>query len=206
MPLNRALVRTARACGRARGWGAFRADLLARGFARKADPAAGSPRRPRLRLSRLSRIEGGDSQTLRCFAPWASANPPAPPTSRPWRRAIALVLWLPRPAMRHTQQTQKSKGPGLWPGPFFSFGRRPTLPHTCACSTIGAEGLNFRVRDGNGCDPFATVTQNLVFRPPRPPLAAAIGLHELFKYRRGTRSLNARGKFYGQAERAISNG
>jgi hypothetical protein len=38
-------------------------------------------------------------------------------------------------------------------------GQRPTLPHTCACSTIGAEGLNFRVRDGNGWDPFATITQ-----------------------------------------------
>ena len=40
-------------------------------------------------------------------------------------------------------------------------GRRPTLPHTCACSTIGAERLNFRVRDGNGWDPLATITQKL---------------------------------------------
>src|SRR5689334_12090654 len=39
-------------------------------------------------------------------------------------------------------------------------GRRPTLPHTRACSTIGAEGLNYRVRDGNGWDPLATVTQS----------------------------------------------
>src|ERR1700722_12095521 len=39
-------------------------------------------------------------------------------------------------------------------------GRRPTLPHTRACSTIGAERLNFRVRDGNGWIPLATVTQN----------------------------------------------
>ena len=41
-------------------------------------------------------------------------------------------------------------------------GRLPTLPHTCACSTIGAEGLNFRVRDGNGWDPLAMVTQQSV--------------------------------------------
>ena len=40
-------------------------------------------------------------------------------------------------------------------------GRRPTLPHTHACSTIGAERLNFRVRDGNGCDPLGKVTGNL---------------------------------------------
>ena len=38
-------------------------------------------------------------------------------------------------------------------------GQLPTLPHTCACSTIGAEGLNFRVRDGNGWVPLAMVTQ-----------------------------------------------
>ena len=38
-------------------------------------------------------------------------------------------------------------------------GRRPTLPHTRACSTIGAERLNYRVRDGNGWNPLATVTQ-----------------------------------------------
>ena len=41
-------------------------------------------------------------------------------------------------------------------------GRLPTLPHTCACSTIGAEGLNYRVRDGNGWVPFAKVTQNFL--------------------------------------------
>ena len=37
----------------------------------------------------------------------------------------------------------------------------PTLPHTFACSTIGPAGLNFRVRDGNGWNPLAKVTQNL---------------------------------------------
>ena len=39
-------------------------------------------------------------------------------------------------------------------------GRRPTLPRTCARSTIGAEGLNYRVRDGNGWDPLARITQS----------------------------------------------
>src|SRR6266545_2872981 len=33
--------------------------------------------------------------------------------------------------------------------------RRPTLPHPGGCSTIGAEGLSFRVRDGAGRFPFA---------------------------------------------------
>ena len=55
-----------------------------------------------------------------------------------------------------------TKSPSLPTGAFLDLiGRRPTLPHTRACSTIGAEGLNFRVRDGNGWDPFARITQNL---------------------------------------------
>ena len=40
-------------------------------------------------------------------------------------------------------------------------GQRPTLPHSHPCSTIGAVRLNFRVRDGNGWDPHAMVTQKL---------------------------------------------
>ena len=41
--------------------------------------------------------------------------------------------------------------------------RRMGCPHTRACSTIGAERLNFRVRDGNGCDPAPIATGKLVF-------------------------------------------
>jgi len=41
--------------------------------------------------------------------------------------------------------------------------RRPTLPGTNP-STIGAGGLNCRVRDGNGCDPSAVATRNFFFR------------------------------------------
>src|SRR5437870_10136813 len=36
--------------------------------------------------------------------------------------------------------------------------RRPTLPHTFACSTIGPAGLNCRVRDGNGWIPRGKIT------------------------------------------------
>ena len=36
--------------------------------------------------------------------------------------------------------------------------RRPTLPRGLPRSTIGAEGLNCRVRNGNGCGPFARIT------------------------------------------------
>lgn len=37
--------------------------------------------------------------------------------------------------------------------------RRPTLPHSCLCSTIGAGELNDRVRDGIGCDLPAIATR-----------------------------------------------
>ena len=37
--------------------------------------------------------------------------------------------------------------------------RRPTLPAPCGASTIGAGGLNGRVRYGNGCVPSAIITR-----------------------------------------------
>src|SRR5439155_3483258 len=64
--------------------------------------------------------------------------------------------------------------------------RRPTLPRRCQRSTIGAGGLNFRVRDGNGCDPSATVTGNSNSRTKQ--------------------RLFGQGKSYGQASRPISTG
>jgi hypothetical protein len=39
--------------------------------------------------------------------------------------------------------------------------RRPTLPRGPPRSTIGAEELNFQVRNGAGCFPFAMVTETL---------------------------------------------
>ena len=44
----------------------------------------------------------------------------------------------------------------------FSHGirRRPTFPGRVQPSIIGAEGLNFCVRDGNRWDPFAITTGN----------------------------------------------
>ena len=40
--------------------------------------------------------------------------------------------------------------------------RRPTLPHSCPCSTIGAKELNFRVRNGNGWILLAITTDKSV--------------------------------------------
>ena len=38
---------------------------------------------------------------------------------------------------------------------------RPTLPHRLQCSTIGAEGLSFRVRNGTGRFPLAMTAETL---------------------------------------------
>src|SRR6188474_2104164 len=39
--------------------------------------------------------------------------------------------------------------------------RRPTLPRPLGRSTIGAVGLNDRVRNGNGCGPYALVASDV---------------------------------------------
>src|SRR5580704_13873953 len=52
----------------------------------------------------------------------------------------------------------KGKGSMLCTWSLYLCRRRPTLPHTFACSTIGPAGLNFRVRDGNGCFPCGKIT------------------------------------------------
>jgi hypothetical protein len=70
--------------------------------------------------------------------------------------------------------------------------QRPTLPHGCPCSTIGAERLNCRVRNGNGCGPLAMVTGKNKLNS-RDRLTSFVLLSE-FK------------EFYGQASRPISTG
>jgi hypothetical protein len=51
------------------------------------------------------------------------------------------------------------------------FRRCPALPRGLPRSTIGAEGLNFRVRDGTGCFPFAMAAGNAmeISRPGKVP-------------------------------------
>ncbi len=59
-------------------------------------------------------------------------------------------------------KTTTSATPEGWRSSCDVIRRRPTLPGDLSPSTIGAERLNFRVRDGNGCDPLAMATGNLL--------------------------------------------
>jgi hypothetical protein len=60
---------------------------------------------------------------------------------------------------RHNGSKKKSREGCLLPGFFMRMERRrPTLPRSCPRSTIGAEELNDRVRDGNGCVLLAIAT------------------------------------------------
>ena len=61
----------------------------------------------------------------------------------------------------------------------FEFRQRPTLPEGLPSSTIGAEGLNFCVRYGNRCIPFAIVTG---FTPALKPGNLKGLLHIAVKY------------------------
>ena len=59
--------------------------------------------------------------------------------------------------------------------------RRPTLPRGLPRSTIGAEGLNCRVRNGNGCGPFAKVTGKTCF-PVRMQESGSSSFDSRLKY------------------------
>ena len=68
------------------------------------------------------------------------------------------------PSKRNETRTQKEKlgGAQYASQPLEKIRRRPTLPGGSPPSTIGAGGLHFRVRNGNGCYPAAIATGNLM--------------------------------------------
>ena len=56
--------------------------------------------------------------------------------------------------------------------------RCPTLPHSLGCSTIGAVGLSFRVRNGTGRFPHAMTAVTLL-PVPRGHLVVRVGVGSL---------------------------
>src|SRR5688572_26828289 len=74
--------------------------------------------------------------------------------------------------------------------------QRPTLPPGCPDSTIGAGGLNGRVRNGNGCDPSAMVTGMNLSKTGSQPNRSSSRSKDAFAFKHYKR--------YGQAPRPIS--
>ena len=152
----------------------------AAGLAEFADLAESPCPRPYLGLSgtvaRLS-TAAVPPDTLRR----PQANPAADPTAQVGARAGPPLLepttwqdWCPAPGKQcdhsdrkplrppDARMTADAKVPPHEAGALRQlFRQRPTLPGEFPPSTIGAGGLNFRVRNGNGCDSAAMVTGNL---------------------------------------------
>src|SRR5258708_492461 len=87
--------------------------------------------------------------------------------SRAKKRGRGAARWHKRSALhlrrkRQEEERKQKKAPNWSSGPFLILSRRrPTFPHSYPCSIIGPARLNFRVRDGNGCDPRGMTTGNL---------------------------------------------
>ncbi len=93
------------------------------------------------------------------------------------RRRLPLAPWafrVPQPCQptssicHHRTQTNEEGRSTSSGATLFMYVRRcPTLPRGPPRSTIGAEGLNFRVRNGTGCFPYA-ITAETLLRCHRP--------------------------------------
>ena len=87
--------------------------------------------------------------------------------------------------------------------------RRPTLPRGPPRSTIGAEGLNFRVRNGTGCFPFAITAETLLRCHQQGHCWPVQGSASPARWRPylGNRTVDAKSKWSrSQATRPISTG
>ena len=63
---------------------------------------------------------------------------------------------------RYSRRKEKA-GQVLQPDRPFITRQRPTFPLPHSSSIIGLGGLNFRVRDGNGCGPSGNATGNFEY-------------------------------------------
>jgi GTP diphosphokinase / guanosine-3',5'-bis(diphosphate) 3'-diphosphatase len=85
--------------------------------------------------------------------------------------ALLTMLALDAQALDGANRVSRSTLTGERLTRFIKYVRRcPTLPRGLPRSTIGAERLNFRVRDGTGCFPFAVAAETLWSCTARPYL------------------------------------
>ena len=116
-----------------------------------------------------ARTSRGPSATRRPRVLAASCSAP--------RRPGSLSHVHQPPAKTVPRQAKRAARPHSGATLFKHVRRRPTLPRGPPRSTIGAEGLNFRVRNGTGCFPFAITAETLLrcHRPPRGLIRPHLG-------------------------------
>ncbi|MEA2827946.1 MAG: hypothetical protein QOG43_2385, partial [Actinomycetota bacterium] len=113
-------------------------------------PGGAAHRRRRTQVASGARRQDGDERQ-----PWfADYRPPTPIPDAHSNPGRPLQSRTPKPG-------REEGSPGGEPTSK-KFRRRPTLPGGLPPSTIGAGGLNFRVRHGNGCNSTAIATGNLL--------------------------------------------
>jgi hypothetical protein len=126
-----------------------------RGPRPESDCAPRDRRGPLRPLPRPPRVGGGPAPGRPRLRSSGSEAPP-----RGLVGAMAIQRTCDRVGPRVSQYAKRAAPQG---GPLQGeIRRRPTLPGSLLPSTIGAGGLNFRVRYGNGCDPSAMATENLL--------------------------------------------
>ena len=99
---------------------------------------------------------GGPATVLRGARTTARAA--GSPSPGPRSGLVRSLAFLHR---SHSSRRNVDGGPPKWSPIEEDVRRRPTLPRSHPRSTIGAEGLSFRVRDGTGRFPFAMVAETL---------------------------------------------
>ncbi len=95
----------------------------------------------------------------------------------------AIPLEMKKPAGFHQQA-------------FFVTRQRPTFPLPHSSSIIGLGGLNFRVRDGNGCGPSGKATGNILLRDGRDThgLRDSSRVSRASRHSRGFQTMSIRSK------------
>ena len=127
----------------------------------RPSPLRPSPLRPSVRRDvdpfppRLGPDPGRDRSAERPLGPDLRASP-LPRLELSPRRDERAGSWdMVGHATGENDEERRPRGAALFER---GFRRRPTLPGGLPPSTIGADRLNFRVRDGNGWDPVAMAT------------------------------------------------
>jgi hypothetical protein len=133
------------------------------------------PGLPVAHLRQLRCAAGPDRRRQTSAVPGRSCQRPWRPSKPSGSRYLLPGSWasrIPRPrsstsTFNTTQTSEEGRSTTSGATLFKHVRRRPTLPRGPPRSTIGAEGLNFRVRNGTGCFPFA-ITAETLLRCHRP--------------------------------------